>query len=71
MKRTLIHLLVAAGAVTILGGCHPYAADDPWGAAREHVEFHVLGVYETGDTLHRFVDRHILDHNLRDPDSYD
>lgn len=71
MKRILIHLLVAAGGALALAGCSEYAGDNPYADAREHLEFHALGPYETFDEMHRFLDRHLLDHNPNDPDSYD
>lgn len=69
LKRS-IHLLVAATAALSAGGCVTNSGADFAQRTREHLEFHSLMYYETFDELHRVLDRHILDANVRDPDAY-
>jgi hypothetical protein len=68
--RRLIHLLLGAAGVLALSGCARDADGDFWHMSREHLEFHVLGGTETFQELHRVIDRHLFDHNVRDPDAY-
>ena len=71
MKRSLARFITACGTALALSACTPYPGADPWTDAKEHLEFHDLGYYETYNNLHRIVDRYLLDHNPNDPDSYD
>ena len=70
MKRRLIHLLVVAGTLVASTGCAQHAGHDFWARTREHLEWHVIGIDETTDKLHRILDVHLLGHNPRDPDTY-
>lgn len=69
MKRS-IHLLIAATAALSAAGCVTNSGSDFALRTREHLEFHTLAWTDSFDELHRILDRHILDANYRDPDSY-
>ena len=69
IARRCIHVLIFATAALATAGC-AHGGNDVWARASDHVEWHVLGGYKTFAEFHRILDKHILDADIRDPDTY-